>query len=87
MDLLRNQHLLVVGMLRPEGVRPVFHYPAVERTDELYGELAGHFRTQSLREMELTLRRRGVAFSLTDGEHLTTDLIRQYLAVKQRQAL
>lgn len=87
MDLLRNQHLLIVGMLRPEGVRPVFHNPGVERIDELYGELAGHFRTQSLREMELTLRRRGVAFSLTDGEHLTTDLIRQYLAVKQRQAL
>lgn len=86
-DLLRNQHLLVVGMLRPEGVRPVFHNPEVERPDELYGELAGHFRSQSLREMELTLRRRGVAFSLTDGAHLTTDLIRQYLAVKQRQAL
>lgn len=87
MDLLRNQHLLVVGMLRPEGVRPVFHNDAVEQLDELYGELAGHYRSQSLREVELTLRRRGVAFSLTDGAHLTTDLIRQYLAVKQRQAL
>lgn len=86
-DLLRNQHLLVVGMLRPEGVRPVFQNPEVERPEDLYGELAGHFRAQSLRELELTLRRRGVAFSLTDGAHLTTDLIRQYLAVKQRQAL
>lgn len=87
MDLLRNQHLLFVGMLRPRGVQTLFRNAEVNELNQLYTELAGHFRAQDLKQVELVLRRRGVSAVLSDGTHLTTDLIRHYMAVKQRQAL
>lgn len=86
-DLLRLQHLLIVGMIQPDGIQPLFQNVAVESVTDLYGELAGHLRAQSLRELEMVLRRRGVGFALTATSRFTTDLIRQYLAVKQRQVL
>lgn len=87
MDLLRNQHLLCVAMIRPPGIQPLFQNAAVKQVDDLYGELAGHMRWQNLRELERILRRRGVGFALTDAPNLTMEIIRQYMAVKQRQAL
>lgn len=87
MDLLRKQHLLFVGMLRPRGVQSLFHNGDVTQLNQLYTELAGHFRAQDLKQVELVLRRRGVSAVLSDGTHLTTELIRHYVAVKQRQAL
>jgi uncharacterized protein (DUF58 family) len=86
-DLLRRQHLVVVNMLQPPGVRPVFSDSNVASLDELYQHLGGHLRWQHLRELEKVLQRRGVRFSLLQNERLSADLVSQYLALKQRQAL
>jgi uncharacterized protein (DUF58 family) len=87
MDLLRRQHLVLVNMLQPPGVTPVFSNPNLASVDEMYQHLGGHLLWQHLRELEKVLQRRGVRFSLLQNERLSADLVSQYLGLKQRQAL
>lgn len=87
MDLLCRQHLVLVNMLQPPGVRPIFSNENVTNSGELYGELAGHLRWHGLRELEKVLQRRGVRLSLLQSEKLAVEMVSQYVNVKQRQAL
>ena len=87
MGLLRRQHVVLVNMLQPPGVAPVFSNPNVASVDELYQHLGGHLLWRHLRELEKVLQRRGVRFSLLQNERLSADLVSQYLGLKQRQAL
>jgi uncharacterized protein (DUF58 family) len=86
-DLIRRQHLILVNMLQPRGVKPLFANPGVTGLDDLYGELGGHLRWQKLRELQKVLQRLGVQFSLLGNERLSAELVSQYLSVKQRQLL
>jgi uncharacterized protein (DUF58 family) len=87
MDLICRQHLVLVNMLKPPGVRPLFANPAVASTDALYRELGGHLQWHKLRELEKVLRRRGVSLSLVDNEKMSAQLVTQYVGVKRRQLL
>ena len=86
-DLLCRQHVVVVNMLQPPGVAPLFSNPNVASVDELYQHLGGHLLWQNLRELEKVLQRRGVRFSLLRNERLSAELASQYLGLKQRQAI
>jgi uncharacterized protein (DUF58 family) len=86
-SLISPQHLVLVNMLQPPGVGPLFTNPNVATIDELYENLGGHLRWQQLRELEKVLHRRGVRFSLLNNERLATELVSQYLGIKQRQML
>jgi len=86
-DLFSRHHLVLVNMLQPAGVQPLFTNENVSTVADLYGELAGHIRWQALRELEKTLHRRGIQLSLLQSERLAVELVSQYLSVKQRQAL
>lgn len=86
-DLIRRQHLVLVNMVQPPGVEPMFSNPNVTTVDELYQHLGGHLQWQKLRELERILKRRGVQFSLLQNERLSTELVSQYLNVKRRQLL
>ncbi len=87
MDLLCRQHLVLVNLLQPPGVRPLFSNESVDNAQEIYGELAGHLRWHRLRELEKVLQRRGVRLSMLQSERLAVDLVSQYVNVKQRQVL
>jgi uncharacterized protein (DUF58 family) len=87
MDLVRRQHLVLVNMLQPPGVGPVFSNSNVAVVDDLYQELGGHLLWHKLRELEKVLQRRGVHFALLKSERLSAELVSQYLSVKQRQLL
>ena len=87
LDLIRRQHLVLVNMIQPPGVSPVFTNPNVATVDQLYQHLAGHLQWQKLRELEKVLKRRGVQFSLLQNERLSAELVSQYLNVKRRQLL
>jgi len=87
MDLIRRQHLILVNMVQPPGVKPLFTDSRVANLDDLYRELGGHLRWQNLRELQKVLQRRGVQFSLLNNERLSAELVSQYLNVKQRQLL
>lgn len=87
MDLIRHQHLVVVNMLQPPGVAPVFMNPNLASLDDLYRHLGGQLLWQDLRELEKVLQRRGVRFSLLKNERLSAELVSQYLNIKRRQVL
>jgi uncharacterized protein (DUF58 family) len=87
MDLMARHHLVMVNMLRPSVARPIFSNPSIASSEEIYNEISGHILWHHLREIEKTLARRGVQFSLLDHERLCVDLVSQYINVKQRQLL
>jgi uncharacterized protein (DUF58 family) len=86
-ELIRRQHLVLVNMLQPPGVAPLFSNPGIAGLDDLYRELGGHLRWQKLRELRKVLQRHGVQFSLPANERLSAEIVSQYLNVKQRQLL
>jgi len=85
--LIHRQHLVLVNMLQLPGVEPLFSSANAAGMDDLYERLGGHLRWQNLRELQKTLQRRGVQFSLLGDERLSADVVSQYLSVKQRQLL
>jgi len=87
LDLISNQHLVLVNMLQPPGAVPVFNQPDVTAFDDLYARLGGHLQWHKLRELEKVLKRRGVQFSQLTNERLSAELVSQYLNVKRRQLL
>lgn len=87
MELIRRQHLVLVNMIQPPGVVPMFTSPGVTSVDELYQQLGGHLQWQKLQELAKVLKRLGVQFSLLDNERLSAQLVSQYLNVKRRQLL
>jgi uncharacterized protein (DUF58 family) len=86
-QLIARQHLILVNMMRPSGVRPVFENTRVERTDDLYRELGGHLQWDKLRELERVLRRRGIRFSLLDPVMIAAELVKQHAEVRQRELI
>lgn len=87
MDLICRQHLIVVNMMQPPGAKPIFSDPNVASLDDVYQQLGGHVLWHNLRELDKTLQRRGVRFSLLDNEKLSAQLVTQYLTIKRRQLL
>lgn len=83
--LVCRQHLLLVNMIQPPGVRPLFNNANVARVDDLYRELGGHIQWQNLLELGKKLKQRGVQFSLVQNEKLSAGVVTQYLNVKRRQ--
>jgi uncharacterized protein (DUF58 family) len=99
MDMIRRQHLVLVNMVTPPGVRPLFSSagmrsggtadsaPVVESVDDVYARLGGHIRWHGLRELERVLYRKGVTFTMLQHASLSAELVSQYMAIKQRQML
>jgi uncharacterized protein (DUF58 family) len=87
MALLAGQHLVLVNMMLPPGVSPLFSRQDVTHLDDLYRHLGGHLQWQRLQELQRTLQYRGVRFSLLHNERMSTELVSQYLGVKQRQLI
>ena len=87
MALLSGQHLVLVNMIKPPDADPLFSRSDVNELDDIYRHLGGHLQWHSLRELEKVLQRRGVRFSLLQNERLASDLVSQYIGVKQRQLL
>lgn len=86
-EMLRRRHLMMVGMIRPSGVQPLFTDPAISRPEDLYGALAGQMALRSIVEIRQRLVRQGVGFAMPDHRDICPQLVSEYLAIKQRQRL
>jgi uncharacterized protein (DUF58 family) len=86
-QLIAKQHLILVNMLRPRGVRPVFENSSVTELDDLYRELGGHLQWERLRELEGVLRRQGMRFSLLDAAGISADLVKQHGDIRARELI
>jgi len=87
LELIRRQHVVLVNMVQPPGVKPVFADGQVTDINDLYSALGGHLQWRKLMELQKVLQRRGVGFSLLDGNRLSSEIVSQYMSVKQRQLL
>ena len=85
--LLSRQHLMMVFMIQPDGVGPLFTHEHTTTLDAVYQDLGGHLRWQALREQKRKLRQWGIPFHIVPPGSLALDMIRQYAAAKNRQLL
>jgi uncharacterized protein (DUF58 family) len=85
-ELLCRQHLMLVNMVRPADIGPLFE-GSVDSPEEIYRRLAGHLQWRQLAELRKVLGRRGIDFNLLADEKLAAELVSQYLRVKNRQIL
>jgi uncharacterized protein (DUF58 family) len=85
-SILSRQHLVLVNMIRPPGIGPLFDEP-VAVADEVYHRLAGHMQWRRLRELQKQLKHRGISFNLAANERFCLDLVSQYVSIKRRQLL
>lgn len=86
-ELIRRQHLVLVNMITPYGVAPLFNDACVRSLSDIYDRLCGHVQWQRLHETRNALNKRGVTFSLVENEALSAELVTQYMNVKRRQLL
>lgn len=86
-QLVARHHLVLVNMITPPGLGPLFSNADVATKEDLYVELANHIQWHNLREMQSVLHKRGVTLSLLENETLCPELISQYINVKRRQVL
>ncbi len=86
-ELLARQHLVIVTMIVPPEVRPLFSDDAVATVDGIYRDLGNHVRWQKLREIEKQLGQRGVRFVAVANGDLVARVVSNYAGIKQRQLL
>lgn len=87
LDLACRHHLILVNMLAPPESRELFDAPDVASETEIIRRLGGHMLWNDLRLLERSLASRGVRFSALASEGMVTELVSQYLEIKQRQML
>jgi uncharacterized protein (DUF58 family) len=86
-DLISRNHVVLVNMIRPMVVKPLFASESVPSVNDIYKDLGGHIVWRQIRETQKVLQRRGVGFSMLDNETLCSELVSQYLSLKRRQVL
>ncbi len=86
-EVLSKKHLIVVNMLNTGAAKPIFSSPDAETTKDVYRNLGRHMAYRNLVQLEKRLKKRGIGFMLLDNEKMNTQLISQYLNIKQKQQL
>ncbi len=86
-ELISGKHLVLVQMLQPGNIRPMFTDPDLSHVDEIYQDLAHHLAWHDLRQLTVRLRQHGVGFSLFSSGQFSAQTTSSYLRVKQRQLL
>ncbi|HEX4999561.1 MAG TPA: DUF58 domain-containing protein [Terriglobia bacterium] len=85
-ELVRRQHVALAQTIQQDGVGPLFtDHPA--SIDDVYARLGGQLRWNRLRQLERTLKRRGVHLTMVENEKLSASVVSQYLSVKRRQLI
>ena len=87
MTAAARRHILLVNMIRPAGAYPLFSSDDVSTTASIYRHLAGHMLWSALADNRRRFKQHGVGFNLLDKEMLCSQLVSQYMDVKQRQIL
>ncbi|MGD9158295.1 MAG: DUF58 domain-containing protein [Desulfobacteraceae bacterium] len=86
-EVLSKKHLVMVNMLDPVALKPLFSSPDTNTTPDVYRNLGRHMIHRNLLNMEKRLKKRGIGFTMLNNEKLNLQLISQYLNIKQKQLL
>ena len=82
-----RRHVMMVNMFRPPGAHPLFSSGDVVDEQGIYQHLVGHMLWESVRETGKRLQRQGVELHLLNKKQLCSQLVSQYMEVKQRQLI
>jgi hypothetical protein len=85
--VLSRQHLILVVMIAPLAVQPLFSEDAIEDPDEIYRKLAGHLSWAKLQDLQRVLIRKNVQLHVVSNEQLGLRLVSYYMDLKRRQTL
>lgn len=86
-DLIARHHLVMVGMMKPSGIAPLFSDSGVKADEDIYEHLGGHLRWHNLEEVAKVLQRRGVKLAMFDRGRMGLQTVSEYLNIKKRQLL
>ena len=86
-DLISRNHVVLVNMIKPMAVRPLFTSGSVSSVNDIYNDLGGHMLWRRMQETQKVLQRRGVGLAMLENENFCVELISQYLTLKRRQVL
>jgi len=86
-DLISRNHVVLVNMIKPTVVKPLFTSESISSVNDIYNDLGGHMTWRHIRETQKVLQRRGVGFAMLHNENFCTELVSQYLTLKRRQVL
>jgi uncharacterized protein (DUF58 family) len=86
-DLISRHHVVLVNMIKPMLVKPLFTSETAYSINDIYADLGGHMLWRRMQETQKVLQRRGVGFAMLENENLCTELVSQYLTLKRRQVL
>jgi len=87
MKAATRQHILMVNMFRPPGAHPLFSSPDIKSVQGIHQQLVGHMHWASISETHRRLKQHGAALHLLDEHQLCSQLVNQYMDVKQRQII
>jgi uncharacterized protein (DUF58 family) len=82
-----RQHILMVNMFRPPGAHPLFSSSDIKKIQGVYQHLVGHMLWASINETHRRLKQKGATFYLLDENQLCSQLVSQYMDIKQRQVI
>lgn len=82
-----RQHILMVNMFRPPGAYPLFTSPQIRQVQGIHQHLVGHMLWSAISDTRRLLKQHGAALHLLDKNQLCSQLVSQYMEVKQRQVL
>jgi uncharacterized protein (DUF58 family) len=85
--LVARRHVVLVNQIADAGDRPLFTGVLPESVADVQTRLAGHLQWARLRELAKTLSHTGVHMTLLRPDQTSSELISQYMTVKQRQLL
>jgi len=86
-DLISRKHVVMVNMVKPATVKPIFTTGSVFSVNDIYSDLGGHMIWRRIRETQKVLQKRGVGFAMLKDENFCTELVSQYLELKRIQIL
>jgi uncharacterized protein (DUF58 family) len=86
-DLISRNHVVLVNMIKPMVVKPLFASESVASVNDIYNDLGGHMIWRRIQETQKVLQRRGVGFAMLNNENLCSEMVSQYLSLKRRQVL
>ena len=86
-SFIARRHIVVVNQIADAGDRPLFTGMLPETDSDVQNRLAGHLQWTKLRELEKSLSRIGVRMHLLKPDQTSTELLGQYMTIKQRQLL
>jgi uncharacterized protein (DUF58 family) len=82
-----RQHILMVNMFRPPGAHPLFASADIKKIQGVYQHLVGHMLWASINETHRRLKQKGAALHLLDEHQICSQLVSQYMDIKQRQVI